>query len=1206
MGELKNKPFFYGNEDDYSVLDFKQSFRKNKMVLVIDNGVDVETLPDWFIERPEWSYIISISKKLNDSERGIINNRFSSVEMNDQTSRFISASESLRQGNDRLFIKADKFEQFEQQQDLIYVLQEFFRSTEYMLMWIGTEYNELIIQILNHTLKYNENNKRASAKLAFFGAGEETEAEKLLKSELINNYAIAVYRYNPYHYFEEEELFSSDESDYYDDSDLFYISNEPIMTDQLKDKITACAWVSLVTDVSIEMHLDELNGKRNRKISYRRFLEKTYYDCTQWYGYHPKAEYYIKRNYCDQLLALVKMALNKRISIDNAQRSFDNSGIIVLKGAPMSSKSATLGYIAYKIYCEHCYPVLVIKQEIEKNKEIISYDRKESLDRLIEAINDISPIRVLVIWDGHETEEIDSVIKYLADRGRKFVFVYCEYGNFPSQNSYVYSDEKKTLISVKGEKNGMIAKVCEKWYVRADRKDEKYSGGFKKIFREFFYEDFDVDNETLKKWDTFDYFYVLDNKLRPRIADSLRNENTNMLKSLEAELDSIFKDSLQKKTGTLGSMIDFKKLGLEYDQKDDVNNELLEMIKRFQMCVAVFSAFDNGAPEALAMGFLDKSIANGGTYYSTDRNDGMLYSFASESIPWIRRKRIDDDFYFEFRNIIEARLYIEEKMTFGESKDTNPLKIDFYDFIKELIELYCCRDIPSRIIVNSINALLINVGPNSRLKKNREYQFPFDAVKSHLDLIITELEKPIKKQLDYYDRLLLTKLSFQREYYSMFNLRDYDIEKCENACNELRNIITEEMNIIERAESNNSVKIRNSFINELANAVYSYLENKAALIKSKGDNEKLYMPIDIQFLAGKLNEAICAERTNGYYYNALLKLFNFYTKHFIKDVAVCHKLSIMIFDLLSCSEGIEIANKGSTGDEFDSHKTEFYSYLEGVEINIEDVENNTENFIKISSYFKNNGESLIYLVCAKEFNKCIKSKFNCLDKLGKIFELMYGNTENYNKLKTNTGAMQLLFRVVLLKNMQKDVFDKDIAECSEINMKIEQWNILNEIGQNIIKSSRANNYRISTQLAYLYAVSCIYAKEFRAEGFEECRRVQQQYLSEKNYEDSTDKRMKTKLILCRATDGDEPRITGKVIDYDCKKNSGLIEIIINGETIRLTSEEYFSITKESLGLPPDRIKKDRLLSMLRIGVGNTRCRVYSKEGLSKIEKRRQR
>ncbi|WP_072417787.1 MULTISPECIES: hypothetical protein [unclassified Ruminococcus] len=1216
---------YFSNKEDFSVYDLREMFNRNKMILIIDQRVNTELLPKWFCEQ-NWHLVISL---LEDS---IISEKFREYKKLSITSDTIAKT-----GKDKILYMVGPDDDSELQDELARLIKVY----DNQICVIGSDFKILKSKIIRAIFRnVRQSIKLPNAKILFFGVDDTVEScKEFMDSERIKDFDFNFYKYEPYDSISEEEIASLKQNDnQIIEGDVFYINNKSYPVDRLDQSMTL-SWLTLVSEEKTEIGQVYLSSKSMRRSLYSRFLNLSSRDCTQWYGYSERSNFYIKRDFSDTLVELTLKALSG--NMDEYGR-FVPHNLLVLSGPPASSKSVSLGFLAYTIFNQKKYPVMVVNADTE-----IDDQRATQIDKMIEEINKISDTKVLLIWDNHDTEECKKLAEMLNHRGRKFVLVCCSYDSWKkSSRDIKYYDFKKIgSDSVKIVRNKLNnnyeSLICynekeENWYIRASRRDALFNDRIRKVFSEY-WSDLNWENIESQGWDVFQYFYYMIHALQKELEQGLNQEQEIIKTTLEDELERIFEDrinsspTLLKNTNkgdfdNIKSAFGFSETEERFDDnnydniaQNDKYTWAVEALKKFQLCIAVFSFYDIQVPSVLAMGILDNDLINNSIVYSTGRNDSELYDFASRSIPWILRKDNDDGFEFVFRNISEAQLYIKNKF-----EDSDEGKEEYLDFVIDLLDLYSKYESPDTNIVDCLCRLLQCIGPNSQYKEKEGFDLPhYQYIYSNLNEIFNKLDDLIKSELDVGDSFLITSIIFKREYYNHKAKNDSSLstdneEYGKNLIEAIKGLrktaeITQ-ANIVacENDISHKDNRVKYRLINELANCCYSYCEKKDILknLTCKNDPElkkcmNEFMPVDFETLVKWIMEAIGNENSNGYYYISLLKVFEKWSINFkITKKYMYLRLLGVIYSVLTESEDLRINNRGyGEKDELGERKQKFYEALtDDSELTLDDALDETEIYRDIEKHFKNDKDTLIVTICSRELMK----SFN-LDELSKkesmkrIVSYMM-DKDRFKMLVSSKckSAMVLLYRVLMNLYTGKDIFEIP-SERKKLCIDLDGWSKLNKVCKKYIEFIDSDGkLRPKPYMSYMYALSTLYCSDF---NFVKCKEIQQKYIHENDFDSSRlYERMYVPYLLCEINNNDDEsdymKFSGKVSYYDSERKIGYC-IIDRCASNATYFDNYFAFSANDIANKGESIIEGQEMNGLIIGLSNTRCRVYTEEGIKR-------
>lgn len=515
----------------------------------------------------------------------------------------------------------------------------------------------------------------------------------------------------------------------------------------------------------------------------------TFLECSasmgpQWYGYHKGSTFYVKRSFEDALFQLVRRQLEGK-GLDG--KNEEKGQLIVLEGNPGSSKSITLGALAYRIYNEHINPVIFISDEHFQG----TGSDFEDLDAAIQLLTDkaVKDTRTLVIWDSSAYRSgvdrgRDLLKRLIRDRGRRVVLVCSSYDLKSAAEDHHYyrffsEDGKFRQCGEEERDKAQVIRLPGRYMVLARREmNEQERKKFWEIAREYS----GIPEPTIVKMhqsleadrgaEIFDYYYKLIILLRDALERGLRTERGKVYQYVKDELDRTLKniredaqrDRIQNPMyqAFLKAGLDISELTSEEpaEEREQLGDDMKDRLDKLQACIALFSRFKLEMPHTLAYTVLARDA---------DRYSGAtqkLFRIATREIPWLYYgENSEGDFTFRFRNALEAEIYLGQHGVDGERQ---------VDLLCEMLQLYGedyrnsgFRD--SRL-TDSLQALLRLMGPNSGYTpfENR-CSADYKSILKNLDRVIDEVHSLIAPREydipDEYADFANIIITFTREYY---------------------------------------------------------------------------------------------------------------------------------------------------------------------------------------------------------------------------------------------------------------------------------------------------------------------------------------------------------------------------------------------------------------------------------------------------------
>lgn len=574
-------------------------------------------------------------------------------------------------------------------------------------------------------------------------------------------------------------------------NDIYYQARLPVSIspgDLLRFKNVG----ALLTERTIN-RIRPLGRILNQKY-FSSFLEYSSTLGPQWYGYLPQSTFYVKRSYEDALVQLVRKMLNGRDVID---RNVVNRPII-LAGDPGSSKSITLGALAYRIYNERINPVIYISKDSFLSANIgTSFDELDDAMQFLEK-NSTTDTRILVIWDSSAyrtgIEQARTLLERLQNRGRRFVLVCSSYSIYSRKGE----DQGECYRLTEGDNSGKF-ELCDPTSAQVLYNSDFY---FVKAIREMndqeqfeFWKrakDYSGINDTVlsqfkkkitaeKRCEIFDFYYLLITVLRDNLEQGLKSEQSKVFPYVEREIQSaigeIHSQSRENKKlspiyqALVSAGLD-PSVFIDSSLRTDIFNlgqdsggwdtqDLDKKLDTFNMCVALFSRFKLSVPYGLAYTIL----VGGKDTDQYSQSSLRLFRIVTSEIPWIHYGEDENgDFSFRFRNPLEADIFLRNHDITGEQQ---------IELLCQIIDIYGtdyrrskCKDLA---FTDNLQALLRLMGPNSSytpfLRPSRKYEH--DSILEKLDYLINKVEdlRTVYGVPDEDAGFASIIVTFTREYY---------------------------------------------------------------------------------------------------------------------------------------------------------------------------------------------------------------------------------------------------------------------------------------------------------------------------------------------------------------------------------------------------------------------------------------------------------
>lgn len=1208
--------------------------KTTECILFIGKKADEdESLISPLVTRMRWSGVITTCDNKN------ICDKFNNKDIRNDVIVVDSINESSINRKDMPFFDLNRLAAIspdDDEDDIKYEKRNTFQAVLKKVLPLGSRFARFI-----YVIGYDDNefNIRwfqrdiCSKKIYFFGMTTETEDTKRFRER------------NYYRFFEEELdkfLPDDDENDGVDLSEpsdnncYFYIDGKVYsLSDQnlQKTKKVLC----LANRYDLEQSIPY--GRELQKRYFREFLESDSDSPPQWYAFTRNTDFAIKRPFERGLQYIVEKALDGDTMPDG--KKYDPQKPIILMGPPSSSKTTSLGALAYNIYRREKYPVLFVYGEIKN-------ENKENLCKLMETINRLDPsCKILLICDFSSYTNsflyAHELAKELYNLGRRFVLVVSTFehkNNWGTKlKSYQWNNENKCFDEILNksknnteddiellEKSDMSCS-SDYWIVRSYREvSEKEILGIKKLFKD--YGGIELPTEwwnTFKNEDRdiFEYFFALTDLVRNPMKKGLILEKSGFKDYHKKEIQRIYREKSQKSSGNIVikkyntetkkymmESLTAEKLKEAFNIPSDgtsektkeieVPNELMDKLQKFQDCIAMFSQYAIKTPYSLATAFFNqffnqKDISS---YYSTDDFELSLNRFLTKSIPWIHCNEIDGTLFFSFRNTREAIIHIED--TFSGINEGSER---YVDFILEIFDLYKNMQCMDYKIVIALSILLREIGPNGS-KWNEIRQLHENYIQKNLNLIIDKIQEVIDAGVDYDKRLTLTMITFRREYYKKGNNGDI-----ENNKREQQNTIHLCDKILDEIKIFGNTSLKCQIINEKTQCEIS--------ISEMTEDKEFFSSFDALF--SDMESVVYSNPENGFYYNTIFRLFEDWNpKNESSKLPYYGRLAA----IADQSELYDIVNVGANDtNELGKHIAKFHQNISGNfgKILIENLDNDDVREFKNRFEDANDrgDSSYIWLICYNELCQCslmgkksnddsetdksMINKINTYQQMicKKVFDFM---KKYYDTVKKDLSTLRLMFRVYWLYNTSTEpqVFNVSQNECRFTKFNKDQWTVIFNICRDYVDLCKEKATIGALFMKYMYAFSRLNLSNIDEKNLKECYCFLQT-LKSTSYIEKGEKRMFSQFVLC--DEGGKPIcFNGNVKEVKDDKN-GIMQIKIGGKS-------YFECSAycNNIGLRTMSDVKSkggtREFKNLAIGIGYTRIQAYTLEIVNEKETKR--
>lgn len=842
------------------------------------------------------------------------------------------------------------------------------------------------------------------------------------------------------------------------DINLFYKGNKPA-TISASILLRYRSLAELLTEEKI--YQIRPYGRIQQSRWFYNFLTRSSHDGPQWYGYLPSSEFYVKRSFEDTLVNLVRNILFGK---EMAGQGYSTP--VILEGDPGSSKSITLGALAYRIYNEKICPVIFIHNAELNNQDL------EELDQMMQEIEQVgeSDTRILLIWDGsaycNVTKTACDIARQLDNRGRRFVLVCSSYRNTGIEKAdavgkiwYRMAQDGDYVRCRKTEHEIVLEGNC--YFIHAIREmnaSERFR--LKQKVKEYAVREADNLSKIWKRLEsegrtsTFDYFYELIILLQPQLEQGLSREQRKISQYVQEQLDKLRYSGKNEQVKTVSPMVlALRKAGIiseeleEAIEKEDSQDSY--DLSRFNLGVAIFSRFKLEAPSSLVLKLL---------YTGKQENEREFYSYANRmlfnqittSIPWILYKENGDGiFYFCYRNVLEAEIFLKKNQIDVENQVA--IVCDMLNYYAQNYREFGFED---PIIKQSLQRLLRILGPNSDyIPFQRQESNEHSLILQRLNIIIDKLGW-LRKVIQIPDEdasFAVIEVTFMREYYSALwgrlkgcsSIPDGfcaweiypDIYTEESYCERLNylcdaaNLANASIDKLECLETDNSGKRQlASQINSLT-VEFTYCNMRleelwkeySKLCKSKGQDTilewKTIRPMPYLPQYRMLVKTINSDPLNGYAYNALFTLFEKEYKKSGEERRLQLLSEIQV--LLDDASTLNIHNRGALDrDELGKHIVNIAQYSSDTRVTIQSILDGTCQKVFADLFtdmlYKDSPAAIIF-VCQQE-----------LENAGLSGRRAYGNVEGEAKEKILDER-----QLQVCNEVQKFMQRKEYASCVE-------------------------------------------------------------------------------------------------------------------------------------------------------------------------------
>ena len=981
-------------------------------------------------------------------------------------------------------------------------------------------------------------------------------------------------------------------------------------------------------------------GKIEQEKYYELFLDNSSMT-PQWYGYSPELKYYLERPFEETLFKVVQGALNgKELSFDSENKRLP----IILEGDPGTSKSITLGAIAYKVFKNRKNPVVYIKNEaISFNNEYCS--EFNLLNNLLSEIEKApgSDERILIIWDTAAYRNVEDIAgnlsRLLENVGRRFVLVCTAYRGASreevNQNPHV---GKKSII----KKAWRLINDGSFSSIGVEERDNSghcvYSDGhalFVATTRELSesdknllsknvmkYTDLDEREKLLlcervdKEDDIFMYYFQLRYELREKLAEGLGIEQRIIGRYVRNQLE-VMTNHIVKEEKTLSPMVQaMLKAGIvlekeaigkiEREEERELDNNSKYDFDAFNFTIALFSKYKLNTPYKLAFSML---FADDDNEKELSYNESQMFRFVTTSIPWIYYGTdAQDRFIFRFRNSKEADISLKNNNIDGEGQ---------IKYLLKLFDVYFNEYKYDEEIKYSLINLARMMGPNSDYYNAERENIEHRQILKHLDQIVEKLSKI--RGLGDSDgcdvHLTQLEITFTREYYGKLWDKILDGSDVENTDEVIKLRLSKLKEVLELTQicinklekeqleadyvQKKSIQDQiNIFAYEIAYCKISMDELKKALVIGEAEiGLEIQTPEYFQIYP-LLVRAVNSNPVNGFSYNAMFKLFEHEYACTKNDE---QKLTILseILNYVEEAKILNVINRGMNGrDEIQENIVKIEGMTAKYPVDIESIENggDTDSFVRVFNdcLAKNKACAIVY-VCQRELDKCKLFSFNDtsetsrleisneqLEICRKVYRFI--SKEEYRTcVEQDTFALYLKLRVAwLLFNRRPLNIGNKEAQLTYIEN--EQWKIIYNICENYINCKGENKKPI---VYLIYALSIIHKTDNYVEAYKAIASMDK----DGNASFTSQARMRVPYIICEEP-GKPKEFYGMIYNAD-NRMSGYLSV--DGIPMQMGKKKGVRVFANNIGerYLPD---KNKPIPNLEIGIGYTGFSAYTEAG----------
>lgn len=1115
---------------------------------------------------------------------------------------------------------------------------------------IGSDDDIALLEQLGDILK----NEVTPGSVSFWGTKEAFNGKEQYGNWLRNiceQKSLPFYETTLAHVFEnraEDDLIAVESPAPDSSNDVFFCNRKPVSIKQ-NDLLRVKNAGYLLTERTI--YRVTPRGRHQRKAWFSNFLELSGIGEPQWYGYLLQSDFHVKREYEDALVHLVRRALK---GCDLGGESLENQPI-VLSGDPGSSKSVTLGALAYRIYSDRDHPVLFISDEA-----FLGSNYGSSYRNLIDALETIqeyseSGSSILVVWDGSSYREIEAdaknLLKNLKNRGRNIVLVCSSYSlvnENESMSCYSYEKESDRLVRCQEFEKAVVFPQSGCIFVNADRRmtDEERdqfwerANDFSGIPHQqigFLKARLNDDGDT----DIFNHYYHLVSLLRERLENSLEGEQDKVTRFLQEERPNYFKKVIERRDAEqeLSPIWQaFLEAGMTSEQLREIAQELeqpemsddwSERLVRANAYIALFSKYKIDVP----YGFVYEIITKGSGENPYGETGRELFDILTTRIPWLAcGETNEEEFVFRFRNSLEASIFLAKHKI--EGKRLMGMTVDALRLYGESCQNNQYDD-PR--LAQKLQALIRLIGPNSKFheaggQNHRDIQVHLDILIDAIYALLNEDRIPdsdcgfallfVTLTREFYGRNVWDSAhgrrgDFEIDYSAVgFTAEAYEtrLEKISFASAYALECAQklEAMIAADRPNPQNEHLRRqisslvvestrcNLELDELCSQYQKCCKETGHGIDLKLINASQPYPIQFRMLA----ETIQREPLNGYAYNALFSVFEktYQSNDCSDELKIEYLMEILPFVDACTTYSTGIENRGARRDELSDHLNRIGLFADEVPVTIDTIESqgnavdthDASMFIDIyNKFLEQENPAAILFLCQKEISQLGTKETMSDAEVARCQRVLDFMKEptRFKCISSKSDALAFLIRITWLAFNKSRL--SETREYQTTALTEPQWRELYRCCKAYSDLTPSSSQQPLLNL--VYALSALQVGGCDMNSYSAAYSIIQQ-IDENQF--GSQYRMKTPFIVCDEH-GEPLHYTGTVVYV--KGYSGFMSV--SGMPRRYGNTDGVRFRQFNFGRNFQMPEIGEVMSELELGVGYTGFSLFKEQGRKELGRR---